>query len=493
MILEQYAPVLNANFQVSVNAELCRRSLYDFAVGAWPVLEPANDFIDNWHIKAICDHLQAVTEGKIRFLIINIPPRFMKSLLVSVLWPAWEWTMKPSKRWLTASYGQNLSERDAVKCRNLINSSWYQTRFGKSFRLSGDQNAKRRYENDATGFRVATSPDGLGTGEGGDHLVVDDPHNVKQVESDTTRQSTLQWWDETMSSRYNDPKTGSAVIVMQRIHEADLTGHLLRQGGWEHLCIPMEYDGIARETCLGPYDPRTTEGELLWEARFDRESVDRLKASLGSYGTACQLQQIPSPRGGGIFKRKDFQYYSILPELEEVVLSVDCTFKDAKTSDNVALQAWGIKGPNKYLLRRLAQKMGYGATVQAIKNFIALYPNYVAILIEDKANGSAVIETLSQGFSGVLAIEPHGGKVARAYAMQGEHEAGNIFLPSPTLDPTIEDFIQECTSFPNAVHDDEVDGMTQFVNWYRIRGRTSGLIDYYAKKVAEKNAAKKAA
>jgi predicted phage terminase large subunit-like protein len=479
--------VASPSFAIAVNAEICRRDLYEFAKGSWSVLEPASDFIDNWHIGEICKHLQAVTEGKIRRLIINIPPRFMKSLLVSVIWPAWEWASCPSRRWLSSSYAQNLAERDAVKMRTLIDSPWYQQRYGHVFNFKADQNAKSRFENDKTGFRVSTSPGGMGTGEGGDRLTADDPHNVKQAESDTTRETTLTWWDETMSSRYNNPKTGTAVIVMQRVHESDLTGHLLAKGGWEHLCIPMEYDGVRRSTSLGEYDPRTVEGELLWPDRFGVDEVEALKKALGSYATACQLQQRPSPRGGGIFQRKDFRYYKILPTLDEIIISADCTFKDLKTSDNVAIQAWGTSGPNKYLLHRIKEKLGFSATCTAIESMIAKFPKHIAILIEDKANGSAVIEVLSQKFPRIIAVNPEGGKVARAYAMQPEHEAGNIYIPDPSIEPTIEDYIHEHCGFPNAAYDDEVDATTQCINWLRTRCKTNGFIEFMARQVAEKN------
>jgi predicted phage terminase large subunit-like protein len=480
-----------ASIGVMVDAECCKRSLYKFAMGAWSVLEPATEYIDNWHIRVICDHLQAVTEGKIKRLIINIPPRCMKSLIVSVIWPAWEWATNPSKRWLTASYAQGLAERDAVKMRTLIDSPWYQQRYSGVYCFKSDQNAKSRYENDKTGFRVSTSPGGMGTGEGGDRLLADDPHNVREAESDAVRKGALTWWDETMSSRYNNPKTGTAVIVMQRLHEADLTGHLLAKGGWEHICIPMEYDLIRRSTSLGEYDVRACENELLWPARFGREEVDGLKVALGSYAAACQLQQLPAPRGGGIFKRKDFKFYKVLPKLDEIILSADCTFKGLDTSDNVALQAWGTSGPNKYLLHRIKAKMGFAATVVALRGLIALYPKRIAVLIEDKANGTAVIETLSQEFSGILAINPEGGKIARAYAMQPEHESGCIYLPDPSIDPDIESFVHECATFPNGAHDDEVDAMTQLVNWLRVRGKTNGFIELMARQVAEMEAKRK--
>ena len=484
--------MITPDFMLRVDAERLRRSLYDFAVAAWPVLEPATPFIDNWHVRTICDHLQAVTEGKIRRLIINIPPRFMKSLLVSVLWPAWIWVTSPAKKFLTASYAQSLAERDAVKMRTLIDSPWYQQRFQHVFCFKADQNAKSRYENDKTGFRVSVSPNGLGTGEGGDYLIVDDPHNVKQAESDVQRTATTVWWDETMSSRYNNPKTGAAVIVMQRIHEEDLAGHLIKKGGWAHLCIPMSFElpnnGKRRTTILGDYDPRHVENELLWPERFGPEEVEMLSTALGSFGTAGQLQQSPSPRGGGILKRDNYRFYTQLPKIVDVVITVDCTFKGLDTSDNVSIQAWGTNGIDKYLLHRVKQKMGYNATVKALESVIAKFPHRIAILIEDKANGSAVIETLSQKFTGVIPINPDGGKVARAYAMQPEHESGHTFLPDPSIEPTIEEFLSESDSFPNGSHDDEIDAMTQYYNWDRVRSRSSGMLDFMTSQLAARNA-----
>ena len=423
----------------------------------------------------------------------------MKSIAVSVMWPVWEWLSVPSRRWLFSSYGANLSTRDALKSRRLIQSPWFQQNYGHLFSLTGDQNAKTRYENDKTGYRIATSVGGGATGEGGDRIVADDPHNVNEVESDPVREGVLTWWDETMSTRGNDPKTVARIIVMQRAHEADLSGHVLAQGGYEHLCLPAEYErvrpiyvhGVQLEaspkehpTSLGYTDPRQEEGELLWKERFNDTSIAKLKRALGTHGVAGQLQQRPSPRGGRIFMRNHWRFWQVLPELDESVISVDCTFKDLSTTDYVAIQVWGRKGANKYLLYRLKQRMGLAATVLAIRAVSATYPKRAAILIEDKANGPAVIETLKGELSGIIAINPEGGKVARAFAMQPEQQAGNIWLPDPSVDSNIEEFLQEVSSFPGVPHDDETDAMTQAVNWYRTRERSMGLFNYMAAQAA---------
>src|SRR5580704_7778756 len=229
------------NARLKLEREYATRSLREFVRQAWHVVQPFTPFVPGWHIDAICDHLEAVTRGKIRNLLINIPPRHMKSLLVSVFWPAWEWILLPERRFLYSSYAATLSIRDSVKCRTLIGSPWYQRFWGDRFALSSDQNTKTRFNNDRSGYRIATSVGGAATGEGGDRIVCDDPHNVQEAESDSIRKTTTDWYDVVMSTRVNDPRTAAKVVVMQRCHQRDLSGHLLAQGGWELLCLPAEY------------------------------------------------------------------------------------------------------------------------------------------------------------------------------------------------------------------------------------------------------------
>lgn len=220
--------------------------------------------------------------GQIRNLLINVPPRHMKSLLVCVFWPAWEWTRWPERRFLYSSYAANVSVRDSVKCRRLVESPWYQRFWGHVFSLRGDQNAKTRFENNKSGYRLATSVGGAVTGEGGDRIICDDPHKVDEAESDTIRQAAIDWWDVAMSTRLHDPRSSAKVIVMQRCHQRDLSGHLMEQGVWEHLCLPAEYKGSRPATSIGFSDPRTEPGDLLWPERFGEKEIADLKVSLGS-------------------------------------------------------------------------------------------------------------------------------------------------------------------------------------------------------------------
>jgi predicted phage terminase large subunit-like protein len=445
-----------------VDQELAARGLREFVRQAWPVVEPATEFVSGWHLDAICEHLEAVTRGQIHRLLISVPPRHMKSLAVSVFWPCWEWITHPERRWLFCSYAAGLAIRDSVKCRRMVESLWYRRRWLDRFVLTSDQNEKSRFENDKAGYRIAIGVGGAATGEGGDRVVVDDPHNVREAESEIVRQSVLDWWDQVMSTRLNDPKRGAMVIVMQRVHENDLAGHVLQQGGYEELKLPAEYEGGQQVTSIGWRDPRTELGELLWPERFGQEEVEALKRTMGSYAAAGQLQQRPAPAAGGILKRHWWKFYREAPRpFSEVIQSWDCAFKDTRTSDFVVGQVWGRNGADKYLLDQVRGRMDCPATIQAVKRLSEKWPQAQAKLVEDKANGPAVIATLKHEIVGLIAVNPEGGKEVRAHAVSPQIEAGNVYLPDPTIAPWIGGFLDECAAFPNGAYDDQVDAMSQ--------------------------------
>ena len=374
-----------------------KRSLKEFTKSSWQTIEPGRDFYDNWHIDAISEHLQAVVEGDIKRLIINIPPRHMKSISVAVALPAWTWTIQPEKRFLFASYASSLSVRDSVKCRRLISSQWYQNYFGDKFTLTGDQNQKQRFENDKTGMRIATSVDGALTGEGGDIIVIDDPHNVREAESSAVREGVLDWWDQAMQTRLNDPKTGAFVIIMQRVHENDLTGHILanENDDWDHLCLPARYEvGHPSETKskLNFTDPRTKEGELLWPERIDEATLSKLERSLGSYASAGQLQQRPMPKGGGILRAEWWVPWESddLPDIEYVMQSYDTAFSTKEKSSYSARTTWGVFRANGQI-NAIVIEMWYDRVtypelrILAQEAFEDWEPD--AVMIEKKASG----------------------------------------------------------------------------------------------------------
>lgn len=306
--------------------------LFDFVKGAWHVLEPDNPFCNNWHVGCICEHLEAVTALEIRNLIINIPPRHAKSLLVSVYWFAWVWTLNPYSRWIYSTYSDDFAKRDGQKSRDVLTSPWYQRNWDHVFKLRGDQNAKEKVQNDKQGFRLATTLGGKATGEGGSYFVVDDPMKASDAESPVKRQTVIDWWTGTTVTRSTgDPKTFRRVVVMQRLHENDLSGYLVSEvGGYEHLVIPVEHEPrrywfqgngkprpkdaiiptVVQQRSITARDPRTEEGELLWPDRWPREEVDRWKKEL-LYRAAGQMQQRPADPEGSIFRRATFKTFHV--------------------------------------------------------------------------------------------------------------------------------------------------------------------------------------
>lgn len=458
-----------------IHGEYLRRKLHRFVKAAWPILEPGTPFQDNWHIESICDHLEAVSRGEITRLIINMPPRFMKSLLVSVLWPAWTWANFPERRFLTGSYAKDLATRDAVQARRLMESVWFKERFGFKFRFTSDQNVKTRYVNDKLGHRVTTSVDAAATGEGGDILVVDDPINAKEANSQQARQAAITWWRETMSTRYNDPKTGAAVIVMQRLAEDDLTGYLLGEGGWEHLCFPMRYEKKhAKTTCLGFKDPRKKDGELLFPDRFDETATARLERELGTYATAGQLQQRPTPRGGGVLKSEWFGRYRVLPKIVKRRIYGDTAQKTAERNDYSVFECWGLGEDGKiYLIDMIRGKWEAHELDKKALDFWSKHKPYdefkscplTKMKIEDKTSGTGLIQNLKKKGIPVEGIPRTKDKLTRAYDGQPFLEAGLVVVPEDA--PFTSDLCDETDKFTkddSHLHDDQIDPMLDAIN-----------------------------
>ena len=452
-----------------------RRSLREFIKSSWATIEPARDFYDNWHIDAISEHLEAVAHGDIKRLIINVPPRHMKSISVAVALPAWVWTIMPQKRFLFASYALSLSVRDSVKCRRLIDSQWYKTHFGQTFELTSDQNQKQRFENDKTGYRIATSVDGALTGEGGDIIVIDDPHNVREAESSAVRESVLDWWDQAMQTRLNDPKTGAFVIIMQRVHENDLTGHILKDeyNDWDHLCLPARYEighPSPTRSSLGFTDPRTKEGDLLWPERVDEKTLSNLERSLGTYASAGQLQQRPMPKGGGILRAEWWVPWEKpdLPDIEYVLQSWDTAFSTNEKTSYSARTTWGVFRMNGQI-NAIVLDMWYDrVTYPELRNIAQeSYEDYEpdAVLIEKKASGQSLLQDLRMAGIPVIPYSPDRDKEARAHAASALLEDGRIYFPSDKK--WSKDLIDICAAFPAGDNDDIVDTCTQA--WLRLR------------------------
>lgn len=449
----------------AVQAEVYRRDFKAFCMAAWNEIDPA-PLIWAPHMDALCIHLQAVADGRVRKLLINIPPGHAKSMLVGVLWPVWLWLREPSKRIMAASYGLDLAMRDAVKSRDLMSTPWFTETFGRDWVLKADQNVKSRYDNTAKGFRVALSVGGKATGFRGDCLLIDDPLNATDSHSKLARDTVVRWKTETMSSRFNNMATAIEVVIMQRLHEEDLSGHLLKAGGWCHLNLATEYEPAThcstKDDAGNPLwsDWRSTVGELLFEAKFPRHVVDEIKSGrgMGAYAFAGQHQQRPAPASGGLLKREWFsKRWTELPKkFDKVVIIADAAFKKTEDSDKVAIQVWAKYKNEAWLLDTRWDRMGFTETVSSIVALRNKWPQVSQVCIEDRANGSAIIEVLKDKIPGVIGIQPEGGKESRVAAISAYLEAGNVVFP---VEAWMAEFVEECVAFPKAPNDDAVDAM----------------------------------
>src|SRR6266852_6908402 len=331
--------------------ERCEGSLMDFCEYVWPVVEPAIPFIKGWAIEAIAEHLQAVSDGHIKRLLMNVPPGFTKSLMTDVFWPAWEWGPRnqPWLRYICASYSNHLTERDNMRCRNIVTSDRYQNMWGNRFKISNEQFTKIKFANNQTGWKLATSVGGIGVGERGDRFIIDDPNNTMDMESEQVRATTNMWFTEVVPDRLNSLKDSVIVIIQQRLHEDDVSGIALsREMGFTHLMIPVKHDPQRHcVTNLGGKiweDPRTEDEELAWVERFPEEVCDNLERDTGPYAWAGQYLQSPAPRGGAILKDEFWQLWeaNIFPPFEFVVASLDTAFTEKEENDPSAMTIWGL-------------------------------------------------------------------------------------------------------------------------------------------------------
>lgn len=435
--------------------ERATENLYEFVKQAWHVVEPDRDFIDGWHIKAICDHLT----GSKQDLLINVPPGHCKSRLCSVFFPAWKWASNPSVRFICASYGQDLSTRDSIDCRSLVESPWYRERWGHAVHLTYDQNQKTKFSTTAHGWRMATSVDGRGTGEHPDYLLVDDPHNVKQAESTLERETCLRWWTDTMSSR-GLIRGVRKVVIMQRLHCRDLSGLIIERGGFEHICLPYEYESARMATTsLGWNDPRTIPGEILWP-----HVPQRMKDEFAKFAPrlkAGQLQQRPVPEGGAFFKRAWFKIVPDLPAEASIAVRYWDTAASEKSGDysagvliashdglwyvaDVLREQWSIMERNKIIKQQ---------AVMDNKRF-----RQCKTVIEQEPGGSGLesVEYLIRKLAGfhVRADKVTSAKEIRAQPLADQAESGNVRLVRANWNQA---FIDELCVFPAGDHDDQVD------------------------------------
>ncbi len=492
---------LESPSQIKEEAEELAADLKKYIAWSWKLVEP-NTFIPNWHIDAICEHLSAVTAGDIKDLLVTMPPRHSKSLIIVVGWPTWEWINLPFYRWVFASYAFALSVRDSIKRRKIIKSDQYRARWGDRFALIPDQDTKIRYENDRHGFMLASSVGGSNTGEGGERIIADDPHNVKKAESEDVREDTVNWWNIVMSTRRNDVDRSARVVVQQRTHEADVAGDIIERGGYVHLNLPTEFGFAGGQRCRTGWtvsatgerrewsDPRIEPGELLNPARFNEKANEAAKIDLGPYQYAAQHGQNPTPPAGQIIQAAWLKFYGNPKKGQPAVpdwtksthpfspfLSLDCTFKEHKDTDFVAGLGWCMFGADIYLMpEKIHDRLSFTQTIDALAEFVGgttldgektfpgVYPFMKIKLVEDKANGSAIIDTMKHRIPGFIPFQPgNASKTSRLEAGSWRFRSGNIYLPDESIAPWISEYKYELLAFPKAKRDDYVDATSQAI------------------------------
>lgn len=483
----------------------------------WHVLEPATPLVEGWVLYAIVEHLEAVTFGEINRLLMNVPPGCSKSLITDVFWPAWEWSAMgmPHLRYVAFSYSSRLTERDNDRFTALMLSPEFQSLYAGQVQLHKTGNKK--VANYQTGWKLATSVGGVGTGERGDRVILDDPHNVKEAESEIVREATVRWFREAMSNRLNDATRSAIVIIMQRVHEVDVSGTILEHGfDYVHLMIPMEFDadrqvvnGEPVTNVLGwsdprfdPDDPEFGDGELAWPERWPEKVWTGMKAEFGPYAIASQYQQAPQARGGGVLRSEYWQLWDSpdgrFPPLEYVVASLDSAFTEKEENDPSALVVFGIfrneagaaraillhawrkrlrfhgpdqprgpREPEPVYLRRVQPKWGLIEwTAYSCRRF-----KVDRLIIEGKASGISAAQELQrlhgdEGWS-IETVSPQGDKFARAVAVQPSFSQGLVYAPDREWAQMV---IDEAAAFPRGRYKDLTDATTQAIKHLRDYG-----------------------
>lgn len=446
-------------------AVLLRNDFSTFIHRSFQEVSPGDSYHHNWHIDLIASKLEACRRGEIKRLIINIPPRNLKSICASIAFPAWILGHNPATEIIAVSYGQDLSEKLARDCRRIMDANWYQQIFPT--RIDATRRAISDYTTTHGGSRLATSVGGVLTGRGGDFLIIDDPLKPDDAFSESRRRQVNEWYQNTLYSRLNDKRKGCIIIIMQRLHEDDLVGHVLEMEDWEVLRLPA----IAEEDeywefsdLLGRRQIKRRAGVALHPERESLKALEILNRTLGDYNFAGQYQQSPAPAEGGIIKRDWFLTYTTKPErFDCIVQSWDTASKSGELNDYCVCTTWGVTGKKYYLLDVFRKKMEFPELRrEALTQRDKWRPQL--ILIEDKSSGTQLIQDLrAQGETRVTAISPEGDKTMRLYSRTAVLESGAVLLPETA--PWRDLFLHEVTTFPGSRHDDQTDSMTQFLIW----------------------------
>jgi predicted phage terminase large subunit-like protein len=464
-----------------------RRDLVSFTQLCFSELNPRTRFAMSWHIEIIAAKLTALRGGKIRRLVINLPPRHLKSLLASVAFPAWCLGHDPSAQILCVSYAQDLADKLSRDCRAILASDSYRQLFPT--RLSPQRAAMPEFDTTAQGCRLATSVGGVLTGRGADLIIIDDPLKPEEALSQTQRQAANDWFDHTLYSRLNDKLTGAIVLIMHRLHEDDLVGHVLAQETWEVVRFPAiaEADeALLVDTALGPRHFARRRGEALHPEREPLAVLARIRRTIGEYNFAGQYQQAPAPLGGGLVKATWFRRYTpdeLPAAFERVLQSWDTANKATELSDFSVCTSWGVAGKNLYLIDVLRRRMEYPELKRAVREQYERFAPSV-VLIEDKASGTQLIqELLADGLHAVTRYRPQSDKIMRLHAQTAMIENGFVHVPEQA--PWLAPYLAELTAFPNAKHDDQVDSTAQMLDWFKGAACEPGGFYRYYKALAQ--------
>lgn len=460
-----------------------RKDLGLFTQAAWDVLEPSTELKWNWHQDYICEHLMAAHRGEIRRLIINIAPRTMKSLVTSVCFPDWIWIENPETRFLFGSYGDTLATKNSILRRNLLESDWYQEGYGHRFKLSADVNTKSEFANDKTGKMKSAGIKGSITGDGGDYIIIDDPHNPKEAESEAEREDAIQNFDLAWSSRLNDKKTGRIIVIMQRLHYQDLTGHLLeKELGYTHIKIPTIAE--EREILVFPITGRVVQreaGDLMHPERDGPAEIEQAKKDMGPYGFSGQHQQNPVPSSGGLFTKEMFEFCE-LPEgrMDYKFITADTAYNDKKENDFTVFTAFGMKAGELYVLDVYRKQIKADLVEAAVIPFIQRFSDYGfrGAWIEPKGHGIY----LNQALPKKRVMIPNErdrkkfyedrkfNKVERANNAVPHLANRRIHINNKILDKEI--LLAEVLAFPKGAHDDFVDTVIDGIKYVFSRKRS---------------------
>ncbi len=470
------ATISAAEYQIFV-----RNDFYTFMHRAFLELNPRSSFLDNWHLEEIASKLEACRRGEITRLIINVPPRSLKSHAASVAFPAFVLGHNPSAQIICASYGQDLANKHSLDCRTVMSSEFYRNVFPT--RLAPQKQSAQEFMTTQNGFRMATSVGGMLTGRGADSIIIDDPLKPDEPLSETQRNAVNEWYDHTVYSRLNDKRTGVIVIIMQRLHEDDLVGHVLEQEEWDLVRLPAIAEEDETHIVRSPYrtwTARRKAGEALHPEREPLNALERWRRTLGEYNFAGQYQQSPAPLGGGLVKFEWFKHYAPGDQpakFDMVIQSWDTANKSTELSDFSVCTTWGLKNKKLYLLHVLRKRLDYPDLKRAVWDQSAGFQPTI-ILIEDKASGTQLIqELIRDGVHGVTRYEPTPDKIMRMHSVTSTIENGFVYLPTEA--EWLAAYVHELTTFPSAKYDDQADSTSQALDWIKQGTRVYGVLDYY--------------